>query len=163
MSAQPMPRDEAVGPDGAHSRRWTIWHHQFDLVRAEDGETYLRRWWIVKTPYGGIALHRMTAPDARETLHDHPFSFLSIPVRGGYYEKRLNPRTMEVGGRWVTRFNLVRKHDAHSIRALTRPVVWTLLFIGKHRRTWGFWERSNYSPNFWSWTKHDAFDSGHYS
>lgn len=159
--------DEArapVGADAAHARRWAVWHHQFDLVRAEDGEIYLRRWWLVKTPVGGVALHRMTAPDARPTLHDHPFSFLSIVLRGGYYERRLDARTMQVSSRWVRRLNLMRKHDAHTIAALGAPVVWTLLLIGKHRRTWGFWERV-YPQNreWWHWTKHDAFDSGHYA
>lgn len=181
-----IPRDEAVASrdaDSGHSRRWAIWHHQFDLVRAADGVRYLRRWWIVKTPWGGIALHRMDGPDARETLHDHPFPFVSIVLRGGYLERRLDPKTMLVQeARDVGRVNVVRRHDAHTIRQLLRVPTWTLLLVGRHRRTWGFWEPlmplTDWEPDGlggtrpsgwiaaadgeWRWTKHDAFDSGHY-
>jgi len=166
-----MIRDEAqpsLGADDAHAPEWALWHHQFDLKRTADGSIYLTRWWLVKTPLGGIALHRMSAPDARPTLHDHPFSFLSVVLRGSYYEHRLEPRTMRVTRRWVTRFNLVRKHDAHTIAVLGADVVWTLLFVGKHRRTWGFWEPDVFSDangdgSVWHWIKHDAYDSGHYA
>lgn len=138
-----------------------MWHHQFDLVRAEDGLVYLRRWWLVKTPWGGIALHKMSAPDARSTLHDHPFGFVSIVLRGGYWERRLDPKTMYVWLRRVARVNVMSKYGAHAIVDIERTPTWTLLLIGRHRRTWGFWERSPID-GVWVWTKHDAFDSGHY-
>lgn len=168
-----MPRDEARASrdaDHAHSRRWAVWHHQFDLVRAVDGVRYLRRHWIVKTPFGGIILHRMDGPDARDTLHDHPFSFVSLVLRGGYIENRLRPRSMTVYPHVVTRWNVMRKHDAHTIVELLDEPTWTLLFVGRHVRTWGFLEDEAYLPYAaegtptlrWRWTKHDAYDSGHY-
>ncbi len=152
-----------------HAPRWALGHHQFDLMRIVDRVTYLRRWWLVKTPAGGIALHKMTAPDARPELHDHPFPFISIVLAGGYIERRLDPTMMHVDEHHVVRrINIVRRHDAHSIRALLGPVCWTLLLVGRHRRTWGFWEPDEWhpvgdDPSLWRWTKHDAFDSGHYA
>jgi hypothetical protein len=118
---------------------------------------------------GGIALHRMDGPDARDTLHDHPFSFVSVVLRGGYVERRLDPRTMTVDGRTVEHVNRVRAGiDAHAICELLRVPTWTLLFIGRPRRTWGFWQETEYlnedlpAGAMWTWTKHDACDSGHY-
>lgn len=164
--------DEALlgRESSASHRRWAFWpYRQFDLVRATDGATYLTRWWIFACPWGGIALHRMTASDARPTLHDHPFSFVSVVLRGGYDEDRLDPRTMKVAPHVVRRVNLVRAGiDAHSIRHLLRVPTWTLLLVGRHLRTWGFWEPTEYlnadlPPRaMWTWTAHDAFDSGHY-
>lgn len=152
------------------SPRWAIFEHQFDLVRRADQTVYLRRWWIAKTPWFGIALHRMDAEDARPELHDHPFGFLSIVLRGGYIERRLDPRTMIVDETHrVRRLNRVRPHDAHSIRRLLRVPTWTLLLVGPYRRTWGFLEpQLRYSEsdavNWWTgwwWVPHDKFDSGH--
>lgn len=169
-----QPTDEAIGADGAHAPRWALGYRQFDLVRAEGGETYLTRWWLVKTPFGGIALHRMTAPDARPTMHDHPFTFVSIPLVGGYMEQRLVPREYRTIRRAVAarggghRVNVVRAGiDAHTITELFRVPTWTLLLIGRHRRTWGFLEphgpEGRVFGTVWRWTKHDAYDSGHYA
>lgn len=169
------PRDEATAPigvDSARARRWEWCRRQFDLVRARDGVTYLTRWWIIKTPLGGVALHRMQGPDARDTLHDHPWTFLSVVLRGGYTERRLRPGDMTVDEQHiVTRCNLVRAGvDAHSIRALHRTPTWTLLIVGPVRRTWGFLEHitdisawpHRPAEQHWRWTRHDAYDSGHY-
>ncbi len=159
--------------DGGHSRRWAVWHHQFDLVRASDGERYLSRWWLVKIPWGGIALHRMGAPDPRATLHDHPFAFVSLVLRGGYVERRRDPLTLAVDEhRVVRRGRVMRRTDAHSIRELLRVPTWTLVLAGPHRRKWGFWEPRAWGATLdgpamdhathWRWTPHDQYDSGNY-
>ena len=33
----------------------------------------------------------------------------------------------------------MRRDDAHYIVRLDRTPTWTLVFVGKRRRTWGFW------------------------
>lgn len=153
----------------APSKQWAIFHKQFVLVRREDDVVYLTRWWLAKTPWGGIMLHRMDGPDARETLHDHPFSFVSFVPIGGYIERRLDPMTMHVvlnhRVRWV---NVMRRHDAHSIRELLRTPTWTVVFAGRHRRTWGFMRIHATEPDggdgsivVTQWTRHDQYDSGH--
>lgn len=156
--------DESVAPPtrrDASKPRWGLFVRQFDLVRTSDGTTYLTRWWIIATPMGGLVLHRMQAPDARITIHDHPFSFASFVLRGGYIERRLRPREMVIDDRRVVRrVNVMRKHDAHSIIRLLRVPTWTLLFVGPQRRTWGFWHEIGGGE--WRWIRHDRFDSGHY-
>lgn len=158
------------GTRSASARRWAIGHHQFDLVRTDGGIVYLSRWWLIKTPWGGIAVHRIAAPDARPTLHDHPFAFVAFVLwGGGYIERRLDPKTMRVDEHHrVRRVNRMRTHDAHSITALASPVVWTLLLVGPHRRTWGFIEPvgpdehgDGLALDRWRWTRHTTFDSGH--
>lgn len=174
---------------GTSSPRWAILQHQFDLVQRATGLVYLRRWWIIKTPWFGIILHRMDAPDARPELHDHPFGFLSIVLRGGYIERRLRPRESTIDETHRVRFvNRVRPFDAHSIRRLLSVPTWTLLLVGPYRRTWGFLLSAHPivsselldkiaegldlpkglrlghdldSITEYRWIRHDHFDSGH--
>lgn len=172
------------GTEAGHDtsrHRWSGPRKQFELVRERDGETYLIRWWLFDTPLGGICVHRMTAGDARDTVHDHPFGFISVVLRGGgYTERRLNPKTRFIRRHHVDRVNFMRRSDAHYIESLRAPVVWTLLFCGPNRRTWGFWQPVEPMANHvrfgnttmpdgsigawdgrWFWTQHDHFDSGH--
>ena len=150
--------------------RWAIgWRKQFDLVRTDDGRTYLTRWWLLATPWFGIPVHRMLTGDARDTVHDHPFAFLSIVLRGGYTEISRHPRTLELEQRHVRRLNVMRTRRAHTITHLDRTPTWTLLLVGRQQASWGFWEVpaapiTDGIDNLahWQWTRHDAFDSGHY-
>lgn len=121
-------------------------------------ETYLTRWRIVQTPWFALYLHRMDGPDSRPTLHDHPWDFLSIVLRGGYVERRLDPLTRQVNEhRTVRRVNRMRTHDAHAIRSLLRVPTWTLLLVGARRRTWGYiepsWHAGYGQRGEWVWTE----------
>jgi hypothetical protein len=135
---------------------------RFDIPNMDTDDLYLTRWRIVQTPWAALYLHRITTPDSHPTLHDHPWSFLAIVLRGGYVERRLNPRTMEVDEhhrvRWVNR---MRTHDFHAITSLSRNPTWTLLFVGARRRTWGYleprwsghWEQKQPGDHpYWLWT-----------
>jgi hypothetical protein len=122
------------------SARWAFMD-RFDVPQYDGDGLYLTRWRIIQTPWGGIYLHRMEGPDPRPTLHDHPWSFLSIVLRGGYIERRLDPMTMSVDEHHaVRRFNRMRAGDAHSIRSLLRVPTWTLLVVSARKRTWGYLE-----------------------
>jgi hypothetical protein len=126
---------------------------RFEVPNYDDDGVYLTRWRVIQTPWAALYVHRMTGPDPRATLHDHPWSFLSIIVRGGYIERRLDPMTMTVDHWHVVRWwNRVRALDAHSIRSLLRNPTWTLLFVGRRRRTWGYLESEGYG---WIWTQFD--------
>ena len=111
----------------------------------------------MQTPWFSLFLHRMDGPDSRPTLHDHPWNFLSVVLRGGYIERRLDPATMEVReGHTVRHVNHMRTHDAHAIVSLLRWPTWTLLLVGARRRTWGYWERNPYGiDGEWTWTEFD--------
>lgn len=137
------------------SARWAFME-KFVIPSFDDDSIYLTRWRIVQTPWAALYLHRLTAPDSRPTLHDHPWKFLAVVLRGGYVERRLNPTTMTVTEahrvRWV---NHMRTHDAHAILTLTRNPTWTLLFVGKRERTWGYWEPIRGNEGEWRWTQFD--------
>lgn len=117
---------------------------------------YLERLRIIQTPWWAVYLHRLGTPDSRPTLHDHPWSFLSIILWGGYFERRLDTKTRKVRIKHRRFINIMRRDDAHSIHTLDRTPTWTLLFVGKRRRTWGYLRPIPFSNRGeWYWTPFD--------
>lgn len=139
------------------SPRWAFME-RFEVPNYDDDTNYLVRIRLVQTPWFGLYLHRFEGPDPRSTLHDHPWPFLSVVLRGGYIERRLDPETMEVDEahevRWINR---LRTHDAHAIVRLLRVPTWTLMVVGRRVRTWGYLEPAGYNPAgpSWRWTPFD--------
>ena len=145
------------------SPRWAFME-RFEVPNLDDPtQTYLSRLRIVQTPWCALYLHRMDGPDSRPTLHDHPWNFVSLILRGGYVERRLDPTTMRVTERHRVRWvNRVRTHDAHAITTLLRVPTWTLLLVGPRRRTWGYWEpRPGRQFHDWKWTPYDKHAHAH--
>src|SRR5271168_3248672 len=106
--------------------RWTI----------TDSE-YITRLHLLKTPWFAVCLHWINKPDPEPYLHDHPVSFLSIILRGGYNEKR----SFAGGPAQVlshSSFNLVfaDPNDRHTIVAV-KPKTITLALMGPKIREWG--------------------------
>ena len=99
---------------------------------------YIVRLHVIKTPWFAVCLHWLVHPDPEPWLHDHPVSFLSIILRGGYEEKR------QLGsGSWNYAkhkwFNFIRAtpEDRHTITHV-KPNTVTLCLMGPKRRTWGY-------------------------
>ena len=125
-----------------------------DVSGATD--VYLRRWYLITTPFGGLMLHNIRRPDADRALHDHPWSFASLILRGGYIEERRadsgRPRRLHYH---AGNLNLVRAESLHRIDSLSGS-VWTLVAHGPRRRVWGF----SPQPGQWiDWRRHLAVAS----
>ncbi len=100
---------------------------------------YILRLHIVKTPWFAICLHWIAKPDPEPYLHDHPVTFLSLVLRGGYAEIRQKAGDLSPSihvHRW---FNFIRaeERDRHRI-IFTRRNTLTLCFMGPKRREWGY-------------------------
>lgn len=111
-------------------KSWGFWERF--LIGLED-DVYLDRLSIIRTPWFSIKLHRIYRHDLQRDLHDHPWAFLSIILLGYYVEDTVDGLKRR---RW---WNWKRAEDRHSIREVSRSPVWTLVFCGPKRRTWGFW------------------------
>lgn len=137
------------------STRWAFME-RFEVPDLDHPErTYLSRLRIVQTPWCALYLHRLDTPDSRPVLHDHPWSFLSIILRGGYDEQRLDTQTRATVRRERRRVNVMRRDDAHYIERLYRVPTWTLLFVGARRRTWGYIEPLDTERGEFIWTPFD--------
>jgi hypothetical protein len=140
--------------------RWAFMKRR--LIGSGD-DVYLDRTYVIQTPLFGVLFHRIHRPDNQRDLHDHPWSFFSIVLRGWYEEDvphecdepnclyALTTRRRTV--RW---FNFKRAEDRHSIRFVSRRPVWTLVFTGPKRRTWGFWIDSG--TKFVKWTEYEKVE-----
>lgn len=110
---------------------------------VEIGEpVYLRRWYLWRCKWFSIRLHNIIGPDPDPDPHDHPWNFLSVPLRGSYVENRYS-------GHWAHRtirehkvrlFSFHKATDAHKIMRLRgKRGVWTFFLTGPETRKWGFW------------------------
>lgn len=142
---------------GNRSPNWALLN-RFEVPNLDDPrQTYLTRWRLIQTPWFGIYLHRMDGPDSRSTLHDHPWTFASLILRGGYYEAHAaeaaqGPVTMRC--HVLGDVNRMGRHEAHFIRELVKVPTWTLMLVGQRRDTWGYWEpfqdRRALEVRFWT-------------
>ena len=130
-------------------------------LRREDGDVYLDRWGIRWNGVGAIYLHKMSAPDPGMDLHDHPWPFVSIILKGGYTEivrsirglltdRRNYPETLTPDmsppriKTWKRgSIHVVGKDEAHTIIDLNETPSWSLVFTGRVSREWGFYEQTS--------------------
>lgn len=129
-------------------RKWQFCT-RFDIPdRADPSVTYLTRWRILQTPWFGIYIHKIYLHDSDVHLHDHPWPFVSLVLRGGYCEQR---QTKVIRRGWMS-LGFRRSTDLHRIVDLLRRPTWTLLLVGRKRRRWGFQTDSgwiDYRTYFW--------------
>jgi len=156
---------------GSSSRRWA-WCKRMILRRA-DGVAYLNRLRIIQTPWFGVYLHRMDAPDPGVDLHDHPWPFASLVLRGGYHEYRADTRDAVIyadtaqqywtctpgvdNHRRLGSIQSLRLTECHTIHCLDRTPTWTLVFVGRRSRDWGFYVPSNVGV-LGGWIDHQGYD-----
>jgi hypothetical protein len=99
-------------------------------------EPYLRRWYIIDNERLILMLHNICQPDNDRWLHDHPWWFLSIVLRGGYVETRTK-RNGQLRLHRVRRVNFVGRRTFHRIESV-EPNTWTLVLCGSRGRTWAY-------------------------
>jgi hypothetical protein len=121
---------------------------------------YMLRWYLrldATLPSGEashryLRLHCILRSDNDRDLHDHPFDFTSLILKGSYREHYYDPalgsdpsdpanhrtRVYRPGDR-----NTCQADKAHRIEVLDGP-VWTLVWSGPRVRKWGF-----HTPEGW--------------
>lgn len=129
-------------------------------------EPYLIRWSLVTTPWFTVKLHKILLSDD-DCIHDHPWNYLSIILKGGYTEIRRFKDLPEEMRLWVDLpedAEICRWFGAGSILwrpapgphrlALDKP-VWTLVLTSGKKREWGFYTKNGWIP----WFKHSPQNS----
>lgn len=125
----------------------------FEVIRDEDKEVYLRRWWIVpRNAYFNVYLHNMLKDDD-PILHDHMYASLSLVLTDGLEEvyclrpDRSDNRwehgdgrsTPKVQRRTIREGQVVWRSSRMAHQLLVRRAAWTLFFTGPRIKEWGFW------------------------
>lgn len=116
-----------------------------------DETTYMRRWWLMPRwmltpdergnlmprawmPFS-IRIHHIMRPDHDRHLHDHPFNYRTIILRGWYEEEDIFGKLhLRLPGDTVK----ATANTFHRINKVGKAGVWTLFIMGRRRNGWGF-------------------------
>ena len=123
------------------------------VIRDRDnGEPYLVRFYVFlkdrkNFPFN-ITLHKVLKSD-EPTLHDHPWSYATFILKGGYWEHIpiISKEGFVVGSTRVWRgpghFRFRKPDDLHWLElakdaAGNEIPCWSLFFMGRKQKEWGF-------------------------
>lgn len=119
-----------------------------DITHA--GSVYLRRWLLTPSVRGWrLMLHKICRPDLDRVLHDHPWDFATLCLRGGYIEVVHGPGGVAAEILIAGRARLRAAEHTHRIDRVLGGAAWTLVLHGPRRRRWGFWDLSA-KPPLWT-------------
>ena len=128
-----------------------VWldRHRTIYDRVDD-EPYLQRYYILfkdrSTAPFNIFIHRFLKSDIDE-LHDHPWSFVTFILWGGYWEHTtLGKKWCGMGSFRYARADLLHRIELDS----TYPYCWTLFIPFSKQRDWGFMTSDG-------WVRHDEY------
>lgn len=115
---------------------------KFFLIKeivSKEGEVHFRRYRLLATPWFNIYIHNIRRSDEDLHMHDHPWHFLSIILKGVYEEKYQTFYEDQTRYANYTVGNYV-KHNARDVHQITlkTPEVWTLVFTSGREREWGY-------------------------
>lgn len=130
-----------------------------DFVVGGRENPYLLRWWLIpRNPLFNVYLHKFLRDDDDRALHDHPWFWCSIILRGDYVEVTeragVTIRTHRVRGSarcaspwrahrielfpwWLGDDNGHMPQTPAEENNMRAP-VWTLFITGPRLRSWGF-------------------------
>lgn len=123
------------------------------LARGDAYSPYLTRWELISTSRFAIYLHRFERSDDNSSLHDHPWNFITIPLKHGYNDCQYNGGTDEFGNPTFLRttmkpftVNYRKATHVHFVELLkdkngNEKKAWTLVIRFKYIRWWGFWNK----------------------
>lgn len=105
--------------------------------------------WIAETPWLSVRVHHWIASDDPRGHHDHPWSFLTFVLRGGYEDR--SPDGTDYLKAPAVRFrSALHRHYVYP----DEDGCWTLLLTGPIIRPWGFWVGEKFTKaNKWFLSK----------
>lgn len=122
-------------PPRTKNKKWyTAWREPLGLPSCP----YVIRWRI-ETPWGSVRLHHWLAPDDDRAKHDHPWSFTTFVLWGGYVDSSPD-------GDEHLRAPAIRHRAAtHQHTVFPDPGgAWTIIVTGPKVRNWGFWVKGKF-------------------
>lgn len=118
------------------------------FIIGGNADPYMLRWFLVpRNRRFNIYLHKFLRDDEDRALHDHPWWFISLILKGGYFERVgqgvISRRAGSIAFRKAT-------HRHRVILFVTeegkRRPCWTIVITGQKKRTWGFWCPKGFVP-----------------
>lgn len=109
-----------------------------------ESRPYMRRWFLIpRNRWLNIYLHQFLRDDDDRALHDHPWWFVSLMVRGQYTEITENGSA----GYMRRAPDIAFRSAEHRHRiVLGDGTCWTIVLTGPRVRDWGFWCPQGFVP-----------------
>lgn len=104
---------------------------------------YMKRW-VLNLGLFSIRLHHWYRSDDDRHMHDHPWSFLGLVLKGSYDDITSNGSVTLKAGKLFYR----KAKHLHYVKVPKGRDCWTLLLTGPVIRKWGFqvgdkWRKAN--------------------
>jgi hypothetical protein len=117
------------------------------IIGEDPDNPYLLRWFLIpRNPVINVYGHRFCQSDP-SVPHDHPWSFVSLVLRGRYREVGERGTQVRRAGSLAVR----RAGTRHRVELFDGPVS-TVIITGPRVRAWGFWcPRPRQEPQFVPW------------
>lgn len=123
------------------------------VIGDQDGPLMIR-WVLFRCAAWGLYVHKFLRSDHERALHDHPWPFIAIILKGGYVE--VHDQTIDGREVWVPRYPgavLLRPAEwRHRIMIPVGKTSWSLVIVGRRQRQWGF-----FMPTGWChWRRYNS-------
>lgn len=119
------------------------------ILDRESNEPYLTRYYLFLKdrkwfPFN-IFVHNFHKSDP-DDLHDHPWPFITIILKGGYWEHTPKGKFWRGAGK----INWAKSTALHRVELEPGVDTWTLFIPGPSVREWGFIDKG-------IWKRHDQY------
>ena len=111
-----------------------------------NNEPYLERYYLFlkerdRFPFN-VFLHKFLKGDP-DDVHDHPWPYATLILKGGYYEYTPNFENGKMIGetkhwRGPGHFRICSANSYHRIELVSGITAWTLFMPGPQKQEWGF-------------------------
>lgn len=123
-------------------------------VVGEPSSPLMIRWVLFRCEAFGIYVHKFLRSDHERALHDHPWPFVAIILKGGYREE--HDQTIDgrpiIEWRWPGQILLRPAEWRHRIILSPGTTSWSLCLVGRRCRRWGFFT----SRGWCHWRRYNA-------
>jgi hypothetical protein len=87
-----------------------------------------------------VRVHEILRSDTGRDPHDHPWPYLTIILRGWYWEERFDDEGKSLGSTWYGRGSILFRpaKSWHMLHLTPGKSCWTLFITGRKSQTWGF-------------------------
>lgn len=104
-------------------------------IRSKEGELHFKRFAIFQTPRLSLYIHRLFKEDQDAHLHNHPWNFLTLVLRGCYFAEAEDGHWyLKRPGTWS---RMTRDHY-HKIAEIDEGPVTTLFLAYGEWQPWGY-------------------------
>lgn len=130
------------------------------IMDRVNNEPYLERYYVflkdrTRFPFN-VFLHKFLKSDP-DDMHDHPWSYATLILKGGYYEwvPMLNGNGQKIGevAKWrgPGHFRISGSKSLHRIEIDPGVECWSLFMPFRKVREWGFITKQN------KWVQHEEY------